>query len=156
MWDVFSLPDPLFLFIAWVWKGEYIPNYIPDHVLTELMLVILDGYFWISFPKNSIKLVRACILGACLFSLSLLLEGLREELTIMDRSSSVSWTLHYIDPLGQSNHYPLWNKQSNSSWNMDLLLIKEIRNHYLPCIIFHTGVVYIVSRPLHLIWPFNN
>ena len=67
---------PLLLFIVWVWKGEYIPHSIPDHMLTELILVGLDGYLWISFPRNAIKLGRACILKSCILCIPLLLEGL--------------------------------------------------------------------------------
>ena len=58
-------------------------------MLTELILVGLDGFCWFSFPRNAIKLGRDWILGGCLFSLSLLLEGLQSELIIMDRSSPV-------------------------------------------------------------------
>ena len=54
-------------------------------MLPSLILVGIDGYLWLSFPRSSIKLGRACILGACLLCLSLLFEGLRAELTIIDR-----------------------------------------------------------------------
>ena len=67
---------PPLLFIAWVWNGEDVPHYIVDHMLTEFILVGLDGYFWLSFSSNAIKLGRACILGACLLCISFLLQGL--------------------------------------------------------------------------------
>ena len=67
---------PLLLFILWVRKREYIPHSIPDRILTALIIVGLAGYYWIPFPSNSIKLGRACILGACLLCISLLLEVL--------------------------------------------------------------------------------
>ena len=50
---------PPILFIAWVWKGEDVPNFIPDHMLTALVLVGLDGYLRLSFPRNAIKLGRS-------------------------------------------------------------------------------------------------
>ena len=40
--------NPLLLFIAWVRKIEEIPHSIPDNMLTELILVGLDGHM----PKN--------------------------------------------------------------------------------------------------------
>ena len=71
--------NPLLLFIAWVRKIEEIPHSIPDNMLTELILVGLDGYCWLSFPRNFIKLGRDCILGEFIFYISLLLEGMRAE-----------------------------------------------------------------------------
>ena len=58
-------------------------------MLTALILVGLDGYFWLSFYRNAIKLGIACILGACLLCLSFLLEVLLTEFTIMYRYSPV-------------------------------------------------------------------
>ena len=81
----------LIIIIVWVWKGEDIPHSIPDHVFTTLIIVGLDGYFWNSFPRNAIKLVRSCLLGAFLLYISLLLESLRAEFTIMD------WSLLFIE-----------------------------------------------------------
>ena len=77
----------LLIIIAWVWKVKYTPNSITDNVLIALILVVLNGYLWLSFPRNYIKLVRDCILGTYMICLSLFLEGLRAELTFMDRSS---------------------------------------------------------------------
>ena len=55
-------------------------------MLTELILVGLDGYFWIYLPRNTIKHDRSCILRACFLYISHLLEILLAELTIVNRS----------------------------------------------------------------------
>ena len=68
---------PLLLFIAWFWKREDIPHNIPNHMLMALIIVGLDGYFWLTLPSNTIKLGTSYILGECLLYISLLLEGLR-------------------------------------------------------------------------------
>ena len=109
---------PLILFIAGVWKGEEIPNSIPDHMLTALIPVGIDGYCWIYFPRNTIKLGRACILRACLLCISLLFKGPRTELTIMYRSYPlleffiimISWNNPIISLFGPSEaiHLGIW------------------------------------------------
>ena len=68
---------------------RYVPHSIPDHMLAALILVGLDGYFWLSFYRNAIKLGIACILGACLLCLLFILEVLWTKLTIVYRSSPV-------------------------------------------------------------------
>ena len=70
-----------------LWYKEDISHSIPDHILTALIFVGLNGYFCLSFPRNSIKLGRACKLGAYLLCISLILEGMRLEMTIMYGSS---------------------------------------------------------------------
>ena len=80
---------PTLFFIFWFWEGEDVSHSIHDHMLTALILVGLDGYFWIFFPRNPIKLDRACILRAYLLCLSHILEILLSELTIVNRSFPV-------------------------------------------------------------------
>ena len=58
-------------------------------MITALIIVRLYGYLWISLPINAVKIGITYILGACLLCVSLLLEYLRAELTITDRSSPV-------------------------------------------------------------------
>ena len=53
---------PLLLFVLWFCNVEDILHPISDHMLTALILVGLDGYFWLSFSRNPIKIDRACIL----------------------------------------------------------------------------------------------
>ena len=54
-----------------------------------LILVGLDGYLWFLFSRNVIKLGIACILDACILCITLLLEIMQAELTIIDRFLSV-------------------------------------------------------------------
>ena len=58
-------------------------------MLTALILVGPDGYYWLSFSRNTIKLDRAYILRACFLCLSRLLDIMMSELTIVNRSSPV-------------------------------------------------------------------
>ena len=67
-------------------------------MLTALILVGLDGYFRLSLPRNAIKLGIVCILGACLLCIYLLIEVLRAELIIMDRSSPVLELFNVLIP----------------------------------------------------------
>ena len=47
---------PLLILFTGVWQGEETPHPIPDHMLTELTIVRLDGNWWLSLPRNTIKL----------------------------------------------------------------------------------------------------
>ena len=55
---------PLVLFIVRVWKREDTPNSILDHMFTAFIFLGLDGYIWISLPKNTIKIGRVYIFRA--------------------------------------------------------------------------------------------
>ena len=46
-------------------------------MLKALILVGLDRYFWLYFPRNAIKLVIACILRECLLCISFYLRVCR-------------------------------------------------------------------------------
>ena len=52
----------LLLLVDMVHQGENIPNPIPDHVLTALIIVIFDGNLHIYFHMNDIKFNISCIL----------------------------------------------------------------------------------------------
>ena len=54
-------------------------------MLTALVLVGLDGYCWLSFSRNTIKLDRACMLRVCFLCLSHLLDIFLAALTIVNR-----------------------------------------------------------------------
>ena len=125
---------PLLLFILWVWKGEYTPHPITDNMLTSLILVGLDGYFWLSFPRNSIKLSRACILRACLHVFPFYLRVCERNWTLCIGplkflNSSLYWsteTIQSLSSLDQVNQFILESgsipdqgtrKSSSSSYN---------------------------------------
>ena len=53
---------PLLILVVRVWWGEVVLHTIADHVLMALILLVLDEDFRISFPINSIKFYRSCII----------------------------------------------------------------------------------------------
>ena len=79
---------PLIHFIVRFWYREDIPHSITDHMLMAFILVAFDRNFRLSFSRNTLKLDKYLRLGAYPLCDSLLLEGLRSELTIVNRSPS--------------------------------------------------------------------
>ena len=67
---------PLILLFERLCKIEDVPNPIPNHMLTVLILVELGGNLWISLSINTVKVFRALILGTCFFYITLLIGGL--------------------------------------------------------------------------------
>ena len=88
---------PLLIFISGFWCRLDIRNYISDHMLIALIFVVFED-FLISFSSNTVKLDRAWRLGAYPLRSPLLLEGMRAELTIVNRSSPVLELLVLLIP----------------------------------------------------------
>ena len=52
----------------------------------EMILVGLNGDFWIYLPRNDIKMNRSYIIGACLLCILILHGGMGSEFKIVDSS----------------------------------------------------------------------
>ena len=119
------------------------------HVVMPSVLTWFDGYLWIYFSRNAIKLNRACVIWACILCFTLLFDGLRTELTIMERTSPVFELLIILVPWenpivilpvpSKSIYLGMWVCCWPSNYRPILLLVwPDIQ-----------GIVYFISWPFH-------
>ena len=125
-------------------------------MLKTLIHVGINGYYCIYFPRNSNKIVRSYILGACLLCIPLIIEGLRTELTMADMSSPVlelfivlihqENPIHILFGTSEAIHLGIWVYY----WSI------KNRPIFSPFQCAAQGSIYIVSYLFLIISTFHN